>query len=122
MDELDDFLKAYEAAANSRDFDRVSPLISDAALFWFTDGSFHGKEAIRQAFEATWDAIRDETYSISNVNWLGRGDELAACTYSFTSDGISDGVRQTYSGRGTSVFVKVDGRWQVVHEHLSGNL
>ena len=45
LEEVSIFLKNYERAANSRDFDQVTPYISDLAIFWFTDGTFAGKEA-----------------------------------------------------------------------------
>ena len=62
MDELEQFLRRYEQAANSGDFDQVAPLITEDATFWFTNGSFVGRAAIRAAFEDTWAIIQDETY------------------------------------------------------------
>ncbi len=119
MDELDDFLRRYEQAANSRNFDHVEPLIADDATFWFTNGVFVGRAAIRVAFEDTWTAIQDEKYSITNVHWIGRSAALAVCTYTFRSDGIVDGQRQIYDGHGTNVIEKRDGQWLMAHEHLS---
>lgn len=119
MNELDSFLKSYEQAANSCDFDNVAPLINDEAVFWFTNGTFTGKQAIRQAFEDTWSKIKNEVYAISNVEWLANNDDIAVCVYDFTSDSIVNGERQVYKGRGTNVLKKSDGNWQIVHEHLS---
>ena len=67
-------MKKYENAANSRDFNNVQKLVSDDAVFWFTDGSFTGIESIRSAFEKTWNTIRDEEYSIKNLNWVYNSD------------------------------------------------
>ena len=39
--------------------------------------------------------------------------------YNFHSDGIVDSKRQEYNGRGTNVFRKINGKWKIVHEHLS---
>lgn len=119
MDELNQFLLSYEQAANSRDFDQVAPLIAEDATFWFTNGVFIGNAAIRAAFEDTWATIQDEVYSIVDVQWAGRAATLAVCTYSFRSDGTVDGQRQIYDGHGTNVIEKRDGRWVMVHEHLS---
>lgn len=117
--ELEQFLKNYEVAANSCNFDNVEPLLTDDAVFWFTNGTYKGKAAIRQAFEETWASITDEKYSLSNVEWLGVAENLAVSVYDFTSDGMVDDTQQVYKGRGTSVFCKRDGQWLICHEHLS---
>jgi len=117
--ELEIFLEAYEKAANSRDFNQVDPFIANDALFWFTNGTFNGKESVRKAFEDTWAHIQDEAYTISDVHWVAANDSVAVCTYTFKSDGIADGKRQVYEGKGTNVLKRFDGGWQIVHEHLS---
>ena len=117
--ELDTFLKAYEQAANSCDFVNVAPFIASDATFWFTNGRYVGKQQIQQAFEHTWETIKHETYTISNVSWPAKSYWAAACTYSFTSDGIVNGQRQVYKGQGTNVLARIQGNWRIVHEHLS---
>ncbi len=117
--ELDTFLAAYETAANSRDFAKVESFIAADATFWFTNGHFEGRVAIRRAFEDTWQNIQDESYTISNVQWIARNYWVSSCTYEFTSDGHVDGKRQVYKGHGTNVFVRRDGSWRIMHEHLS---
>lgn len=119
MNKLQDFLKQYEIAANSRDFSNVAPLIADDAVFWFTNGTYEGRQSIRKAFEDTWLKIKDEKYTISNVEWLVVKKDVAICTYRFKSDGIVDGQRQIYEGRGTNVLTKHNEIWQLTHEHLS---
>ena len=47
MKDIEQFMQEYEKRANTADFDQVAPLISDDAVFWFSDGSFVGKSAIR---------------------------------------------------------------------------
>lgn len=119
--ELDTLLKAYEEASNSCDFDNVDPLIADDAQYWFTNGKYEGKQAIRQAFEDTWAHIKDEKYSISDVTWVAKNYWVSACSYTFTSDGMVDGKRQTHVGKGTNVLKRVNGNWRMVHEHLSSD-
>jgi ketosteroid isomerase-like protein len=114
-----EFLREYERRTNTHCFENVAPLIANNALFWFNDGSFQGKDAIKQAFENTWAYIQEEQYSIDNVQWLVNEANSAVCTYIFHWQGISDGRKVQGIGRGTSVLRKVDARWQVVHEHLS---
>ena len=117
--ELDTFLETYEEAANGRDFTKVAPFIADDATFWFTNGQFSGKPDIQKAFEDTWTNIQDEKYIISDVKWVALTYGASACTYKFKSDGIVDGKRQIYEGHGTNIVRRIDGCWQIVHEHLS---
>lgn len=118
-DELQTFLAAYEKAANSRDFSQVAPFIADDATFWFTNGTFTGKENIRKAFEDTWAHIQGESYTISGVQWIAANDSAAVCTYKFKSDGMVNGKHQIYEGHGTNVLKQLEGSWRIVHEHLS---
>lgn len=117
--ELGSFLEAYEKAANSRDFTKVAPFIADDATFWFTNGEFNGKPSVQKAFEDTWANIQEETYIISDVQWVARNYWVSACIYRFKSDGIVDGERQVYEGKGSNVLRRLNGSWRVVHEHLS---
>ena len=114
-----DFLREYEEKTNTHHFDNVAPLISDHAVFWFNDGSFHGLEEIRAAFEKTWSVIKEEHYAIEDVQWIAVGQEVAVCIYVFRWEGLINGHPQSGTGRGTSVLRKEDERWVVAHEHLS---
>ena len=110
---------SFETAANSTDFDQVEPLIAADAIYWFTDGSFHGIDEIREAFEATWETIRGETYQIEDLRWIAVSETVAVCVYRFRSQGSIDGRPFAATGRGTNVLVNRDGAWTIVHEHLS---
>jgi hypothetical protein len=58
-------MRLYEAAANAHDLEAMLNLIADDALFLFSDGTAHfGKDAIRKAIQANFDAIGDEIYRI----------------------------------------------------------
>jgi ketosteroid isomerase-like protein len=116
--ELKTFLEAYEKAANSSDFTKVEPLISNDATFIFTDGTFKGKLAIKKAFEDTWRKIQNETYSISDIKWVKTGYRNAVCEYTFTSDGVVNGKRSVYKGIGTNTFKRINGNWRIIKEHL----
>src|SRR5690606_25358856 len=99
--------------------DEVEPLIDADAVFWFSSGSHRGLAAIRNAFERTWGVIRDEVYSVEDVDWLTFDEASATCIYTFRWRGIINGTASEGSGRGTTVLRKDGGRWRVVHEHLS---
>ena len=66
-------MRMYEKAVNSGNFDKVAPLLSYEAVFWFSDGSYSGIENIRTAFEKTLNMIMDEEYSIRDLKWLYKG-------------------------------------------------
>lgn len=118
-DSPDNFMKIYEKAANSRNFNNVKPLVAGNATFWFSDGSYNGVEEIRDAFERTWNAIAEEEYSISDLQWLYRTEDSAACIYNFRSRGIINGNLNEFLGHGTNILGKSHGEWKIVHEHLS---
>jgi uncharacterized protein (TIGR02246 family) len=114
------FMTEYEHAANSHDIEQVLPLIADDATYWFTDGSYRGREEIAGALERTFAAIQDEVYEIRELEWVALTEELAACRYRFCWQGVVDGRPSSGHGRGTSIVVRRDGTWRVLHEHLSG--
>ena len=114
-----EFLRAYEQRTNTHHFEEVAPLIADNAVYWFNDGSFQGKDAIKQAFERTWAFIQDEYYAIEDVQWLVDDEHTAVCIYLFRWQGNVEGQIAQGMGRGTSVLEKVESHWLVIHEHLS---
>ena len=113
------FMAEYERAANSHDVRQVLPLIAEDATYWFTDGSYCGREEIAGAFERTFATIRDEVYELRELEWFALADEVAACRYRFSWQGVVDGQARSGRGRGTNVLVNRDGSWRVQHEHLS---
>ena len=116
---LTEFIRAYEQATNSHDIARLVPLIAPAAVYWFSDGSHRGREAVLSAIAETFATIRDEIYQINDLEWIACGDEHAVCRYRFIWTGTVGGQPRSGSGRGTSVLVKTAGAWQMLHEHLS---
>lgn len=112
-------LKLYEASLARQCFDEVAPLLSAEAVFWFTDGSHRGLDAIRAAFEDTWRRLKNETYWLEDVDWIAVGDTAASCTYRFRWTAEIDGTPCAGEGRGTTVLRKEEGQWKIVHEHLS---
>jgi len=117
--ELNAFMTGYEQASNSHDIDRVVPMIAGDATYWFSDGSYQGLEEITGAIERTFQAIQDEVYQITDLEWVVLSAEHAACRYRFWWTGVIDGQPRSGRGRGTNVVVKRDGGWQMQHEHLS---
>ena len=113
------FMDEYAIRTNTHQFDSVAELIAEDAVYWFNDGSFLGRAAIRQAFEATWAAIQNEIYRIDDVRWLVQDQHSAVCIYTFHWQGQVNNAVVQGSGRGTSVLSSINELWLVVHEHLS---
>ncbi|HET7579915.1 MAG TPA: nuclear transport factor 2 family protein [Bacillales bacterium] len=112
-------LKKYEEATNSHVFENVSELIAEDAVYYFSDKTVKGKESLKQYFEETFDTIRDEVYTIRDVNWIALSETVAVCIYRFHWEGNIEGHPREGNGRGTNVFHRFDQGWKVVHEHLS---
>ncbi len=119
MENFDYILENYESANNSHDWKNVEPLVHPEATYFFTDGTFTGIDEIEKAVLETFKRIQDETYSVSNIKWIFINEDTAACSYNFNWRGVVDGKDAEGSGRGTNVWKKTDGVWQVLHEHLS---
>lgn len=119
LKELKSFIKEYERATNSHDFDQVKPLIAKDALYWFSEGTFKGIKAIEKIFVQTWNKVKEEKYHIKNVKWLMTDNKYGVCVYDFFWQGkVNEKLKQGH-GRGTNFFVKKGKKWQIGHEHLS---
>lgn len=118
-----EYMTEYERRSAQRSFDLMQGLIADDAVYFFDDGSHHGIDAVRAAFEATWaHEVRDESYTLEDIRWVAEDPAVAVCTYRFRWEGATrrDTTRRLLGlGRGTQVPRRTGDRWQTVHEHLS---
>lgn len=119
--ELEKFMKEYETANNSHDFNEVLRFVKDDAVYFYSDGTYRGLKEVKSSFEVNWETITDEVYSIKNIEWITVTENTASCVYDFQWKGKYHGYSFDGSGRGTNVLVKVDGEWKIIHEHLSKN-
>ena len=119
LNDAEDVLEAYRTKINGHDFDQLVPLISEAAIFWFNDGSREGIAAIRQAFEATWRSFPHERYWLEDQRWIAQGDVAASCVYHFRWEAVVEGTPRSGGGRGTTVLALEGEAWKIVHEHTS---
>ncbi|MFF7580586.1 MULTISPECIES: hypothetical protein [unclassified Streptomyces] len=60
---LTEFIRIYEQATNSHDITRLVPLIARDAVYWFSDGSHRGREAVLSAISKTFVAASLECLS-----------------------------------------------------------
>lgn len=116
---LNKFIKAYEDATNSHDFNNVRPLVEDDAIYYFSEGTYKGIEAINKVFEKNWTTIEEEIYEIRDIQWILQTENSAACVYKFYWKGFFKGEFRQGSGRGTNILSLKGNTWKIVHEHLS---
>ncbi|KAA3655712.1 MAG: nuclear transport factor 2 family protein [Chloroflexi bacterium] len=117
----EEFLKKYENALMAQQWQSVAPLFHEDVCVTFSDGTYKGKTAVQQAFERTFNLIKDETYTISNLCWIRKNADLAVCLFTYHWSGMINGQQASGSGRGTSVLVNENGRWLLLTEHLGPN-
>lgn len=114
-------LQRYIHATNTHQFENVKQLLHPNAVYWFSDRTCKTTHEIQSYFENSWDTIKDEVYSISDVHWLVTEENTATCIYTYHYEGLLNGKFVAGSGRATNVFVKInEAEWKIIHEHLSG--
>ena len=119
--DLTEVMREYERANNTHRVENVLPFIAENASYWFSDGSHQGRDDIRLAIDATFNAIQDELYVIDDLTWVVVRSDAAVCRYRFSWTGIVSGESRSGIGRGTNVLVRADGRWLIVHEQLTSD-
>jgi ketosteroid isomerase-like protein len=113
-----DFITAYEKALATQSWEQVAPLIHEDCVAIFSEGTYTGKAEVESAFRKTFSLIEEEKYSLSAVHWVRQTEDTAILVYIFSWSGIIEGAPASGSGRGSSVLIKPDGRWQLICEHL----
>ena len=117
--DLEEFIRAYEQALATQDWINVEPLVHNDACVTFSNGTVHkGKLAVKKAFENNFSLIKDEEYSITNVHWVTKSSDMAVYLFDFSWSGMINDRQASGSGRGTSVLVKEQDKWQLLVEHL----
>jgi steroid Delta-isomerase len=97
MSSLDRYIEAHNAAVRSGDWAEFSEWFTDDAAVWFEGppvGPFHGREAIREAYQAQ---PPDDEVEIRNVRREGDRD---VADYGWAADeGVRAGeLRVTWNG------------------------
>lgn len=113
-------LTKYIEATNTHDFENVKQILHPNAVYWFSDQTCTSISEIQNYFETSWNTIKEEVYTASDVQWLGVDHTTATCIYKYHYEGYYLGNFVSGSGRATNVFIKdIDQKWKLVHEHLS---
>ncbi|GAA1991218.1 YybH family protein [Microbacterium pumilum] len=112
-------LAQYVTATNRHDFDAVEPLLAADCVYFFGDATCRTPAEVRIYFESTWRQIVDEVYEVHDIEWVQDAPDAATAVFRYTWRGLWDGREASGEGRGTNVLERRDGRWLIVHEHLS---
>lgn len=116
------FLHHFEEVALHEDFELLRPMIDEQAVFRFNDGDFVGLPAIQAVFEKTWrgdPTVKKTRFYLSDIVVLTTDQRSASATYTYNWEGAQGGNSFKIQGRGTRVLVREEGRFRIVHEHLS---
>ena len=71
------------------------------------------------AVQRTFDEIQDEVYTISDLHLVCASPDCAVVRYGFHWVGYTNGERREGQGPGINAIIKRNGRWRIIHEHLS---
>ena len=116
------FLNQFEEIAEKKDFSKIHDMIHERAFFRFNDGDFIGRQAVKGAFEKTWQGgskAQNERFYLSDIVILSTDHATATVTYTYNWEGVHEARQFRVRGRGTRVLVREQGRLQIIHEHLS---
>jgi len=111
-------LEDYVRALNTHRWKSVEPMIDNAAVFIFSEGTYAGIAAIAEAIQRTFGLISDEHYEVMNQRWTLTTDSVAVCYYDFAWSGMINGRAASGGGRGTSIVHKTPTGRKILHEHL----
>lgn len=115
----EDFIKNYEVALASQNWNNVESLIHENACVTFSNGVVHeGKAKVKIAFEKNFSLIKNEAYRIKNVRWLLKKESTAVYLFDFSWKGIINNKLVQGNGIGTSVLIQEKEKWILLTEHL----
>ena len=116
------FLHEFESISEREDFSLIREMINENAYFRFNDGDFIGRAAIQSAFEKTWrgdPTVKKARFYLTDIAVLTTDENTATATYTYNWEGAQGERTFVIRGRGTRVLVHHEGRFRIVHEHLS---
>ncbi len=116
------FLHHFEAVAMKEDFTLLLDMIDERAYFRFNDGDFVGRDAIRVVFEKTWRGnpnVKKARFYLTDIVVLTTDQSTATATYTYNWEGSQGSQEFKIQGRGTRVLAFENGKFCIVHEHLS---
>jgi ketosteroid isomerase-like protein len=108
--------KKWAEAYKHRDISILSSLLAEDFVITVEDGTSYGKEGYISHSADT--SVKVETAELSGLKVRMHGI-TAVVTGAYHEKGNSGGKRYEYHDRLTDVWMKIDGRWQVISSHYS---
>jgi len=108
--------KNWAEAYKHRDISILSSLLAEDFVITVEDDSSYGKEGYISHSADT--SVKVETAELSGLKVRIHGN-TAVVTGAYHEKGNSGGKRYEYHDRLTDVWMKIEGRWQVVSSHYS---
>jgi len=108
--------KKWTVAYKHRDISILSSLLAEDFVITVEDGSTYGKEGYIGHSADT--SVHVDVAELSELRVRMHGN-AAVVTGAYHEKGSSRGKRYEYRDRLTDVWMKIDGRWQVISSHYS---
>ncbi len=115
---INEFLVRYEKAFRTQNWDEVKGFFHDECTMIFSDGTYKGINEVEKVIKKIFSLIKKQTYEVKDLYWTFNTDKMASCVYTFSWSGEVFGAKAVGAGRGTNLFVKENGQWKIVNEHL----
>ena len=112
-------MSRFTAALLSRDIDAALGLLTEDALFFYSNGKVLRKADFATAMTAAWKVVEDYVYSKKGLRWVINGEATAMAIYGFQWSGVAGAQPVSGRGRATRAFVNKRHGWLLAHEHLS---
>jgi ketosteroid isomerase-like protein len=85
----------------------------------FSPGIYKGRAQIYAAFQKQFDGVSYVASQIPDLNVASDGNFACAAMQITTQDTLKSGAKFPVTVRQIDAFKKIDGKWQIVQEHLS---
>jgi uncharacterized protein (TIGR02246 family) len=116
--ELGRAMQEMEDAWNKNDLAGHVAAYADSAVFMIPRGPLIGRDRIRASLERSFwvngKPKQQLRFEEVDVRMLGPGDARVMGKFILTGGGMPEA-----SGRFTTIWEKIDGRWQIIHDHSS---
>ncbi|MFN8299589.1 MAG: nuclear transport factor 2 family protein [Chitinophagales bacterium] len=113
------FVKAYETALATQQWENVAPLMHANVGITFSNGStYKGLAEVEQAYRRNFELIEEEHFTISEVHWVLRNERMAVYQFTFAWTGIINSQQASGGGHGTATLVCEEGQWLLLAEQL----
>jgi ketosteroid isomerase-like protein len=120
-EEIRGLLQDWFASSRSKDLDGLMRGIAPEITSYEHDAplQYVGRDAVREVCRAGLDASDEVDWDIPDLEVIVRGDIAVTWGLNRMRGKASDGRSFELWSRGTRIFQKRDGRWAMIHQHVS---